>query len=126
MLYAHFADAHTLEKGSNDHRICRAEGYPRGKDEALLVTEYGGIAFADGDEKSWGYHDKVSGIESFFERYASLQKALFEIPGCQGYCYTQLTDVQQETNGLLTPDRKPKIDPDRFAKLTTNPPTRYN
>ena len=126
MLYAHFADAHTLEKGSNDHRICRAEGYPRGKDEALLVTEYGGIAFADGDEESWGYHDKVSGIESFFERYASLQKALFEIPGCQGYCYTQLTDVQQETNGLLTPDRKPKIDPDRFAKLTTNPPTRYN
>ena len=126
MLYAHFADAHTLEKGSNDHRICRAEGYPRGMDEALLVTEYGGIAFADGDEESWGYHDKVSGIESFFERYASLQKALFEIPGCQGYCYTQLTDVQQETNGLLTPDRKPKIDPDRFAKLTTNPPTRYN
>ena len=126
MLYAHFADAHTLEKGSNDHRICRAEGYPRGMDEALLVTEYGGIAFADGDEESWGYHDKVSGIESFFERYASLQKALFEIPGCQGYCYTQLTDVQQETNGLLTPDRKPKIDPDRFASLTTNPPTRYN
>ena len=50
---------------------------------------------------------------------------MFEIPGCQGYCYTQLTDVQQETNGLLTPDRKPKVDPERFASLTTNPPTRY-
>ena len=32
---------------------------------------------------------------------------------------------QQEINGLLTPDRKPKIDPERFAKLTTNPDGRY-
>ncbi len=27
-----------------------------------------------------------------------------------GYCYTQLTDVEQEINGLLTYDRKPKCD----------------
>ena len=47
------------------------------------------------------------------------------IPYCQGYCYTQLTDVQQEINGLLTPDRKPKVDPERFAKLTVNPEGRY-
>lgn len=125
ILAAHFADAHTLDKGSNDHRLCRAEGYPRRENEALLVTEYGGIAFADGDDQSWGYHDKVRDEEAFFARYESLQKAMFEIPGCQGYCYTQLTDVQQETNGLLTPDRKPKVDPERFASLTTNPPTRY-
>jgi hypothetical protein len=28
-----------------------------------------------------------------------------------GFCYTQLTDVEQEVNGLLTFDRKPKFDP---------------
>jgi len=34
-----------------------------------------------------------------------------------GHCYTQLTDVQQEINGLLTPDRKPKVDPARVKAL---------
>ncbi len=27
-----------------------------------------------------------------------------------GFCYTQLTDVEQEVNGLLTYHRKPKFD----------------
>ena len=37
-----------------------------------------------------------------------------EIPYCQGYCYTQLTDVEQEQNGLYTYQRKPKFDPAFF------------
>ena len=40
-----------------------------------------------------------------------------EIPYCQGYCYTQLTDVMQEINGVLTPDRRPKVDVARFAAI---------
>jgi hypothetical protein len=63
----------------------------------------------------------VAGEEAFFARYQDVTDAVRAIPYCQGYCYTQLTDVQQETNGLLTPDRKPKIDPDRFRALTRNP-----
>lgn len=59
--------------------------------------------------------------EAFFVRYKSLTDAARAIPYCQGYVYTQLTDVQQETNGLLTPDRKPKVDVDRFRSLTINP-----
>ena len=59
--------------------------------------------------------------EAFFVRYASLTDAARAIPYCNGYVYTQLTDVEQETNGLLTPDRKPKVDPERFRSLTRNP-----
>ena len=89
-----------------------------------MVTEYGGIAFnsiglqgeLEGVE-TWGYHDKVSDEDRFFERYAALTRAIRAIPYCQGYCYTQLTDVMQEVNGLLTPDRKCKVDPERFAAL---------
>ena len=128
ILASHFADPEALENGSNDHHFCRADGYPRTKNEALLLTEYGGIAFQQDEEEegAWGYHDKVHGIEEFFARYKSVTDAAREIPGCQGYCYTQLTDVQQEVNGLLTPDRKPKIDPARFAALTVNPFGRYH
>ncbi len=34
-----------------------------------------------------------------------------------GFCYTQLTDVQQEVNGLLKPDRTPKCSLDVFYKI---------
>lgn len=37
----------------------------------------------------------------------------------QGYCYTQLTDVQQEVNGLLTAERKPKVDMCRLQEIFT-------
>ena len=34
-----------------------------------------------------------------------------------GYCYTQLTDVEQETNGLLTADRAPKVPIEKIAEI---------
>jgi hypothetical protein len=34
-----------------------------------------------------------------------------------GFCYTQLTDIEQEINGLLTYDRKPKISPEAVAAI---------
>jgi len=98
----HFRDRDETCRISNDWRMASCEGFtPTGK-EAFMVTEYGGIAFEDGDdENTWGYHGAID--------------------YCQGYCYTQLTDVQQETNGILTPDRKPKVDPERFRALTRDP-----
>lgn len=124
-LARHFADRAYLEKHSQDHHMAYASGVtPTGK-EAFLLTEYGGIAFEEGDANSWGYHDKVTDEESFFKRYQSLTEAARAIPYCQGYVYTQLTDVKQETNGLLTPDRKPKVDVDRFRSLTLNPEGDY-
>ena len=121
VLAKHFADRAYVEKHSCDHHMAYvADFQPTGK-EAFLLTEYGGIAFEEGDENTWGYHDKVADEEAFFVRYKSLTDAARAIPYCQGYVYTQLTDVQQETNGLLTPDRKPKVDVDRFRSLTINP-----
>jgi hypothetical protein len=36
----------------------------------------------------------------------------------QGFCYTQLTDVEQEVNGLLTYDRKPKAPLEKIREIT--------
>ena len=89
----------------------------------MLLTEYGGIAIEDasGQQGAWGYHEKVKDEAGFLFRYQSITDAARNIPYCQGYCYTQLTDVQQEVNGLLTEYRTPKINPERFAALTKNP-----
>lgn len=127
-LAKHFESRELIEKITNDHHMAYAHGIQPDGSEAFLLTEYGGIAMdgEDAQDGAWGYHDKASDEEAFFERYASLQDAVLKIPYCQGYCYTQLTDVQQEINGLLTADRKPKVDVRRFSRLTINPQGRLD
>ena len=46
-----------------------------------------------------------------------LRKHLRANRAIAGYCYTQLTDVEQEINGLMTYERKPKADPQEFARI---------
>lgn len=126
VMAAHFADRAEIEKHSCDWRAAYAQGeIPTGK-EAFLVTEYGGIAFQNigiqgemGGMSTWGYGNKVTDEEAFFARFAGVTEAIRNIPFCQGFCYTQLTDVMQEINGVLTPDRKPKMDVKRFRELNT-------
>ncbi len=86
--------------------------------EPVLVTEFGGIAFRTADPESWGYRT-VSDAEELLERYGSLIAALLRSDVVQGFCYTQLTDVEQEINGLLTYDRRPKADLARIREITT-------
>ena len=89
-----------------------------------MVTEYGGIAFANlglqgelGGMQTWGYNGKEADEESFFKRYEACTQTVIDIPFCQGYCYTQLTDVYQEQNGLLNFDRTFKISPEKVSKI---------
>ena len=84
--------------------------------EPILVTEFGGIAF-DSEDEGWGY-STVANAEELLERYRTLISALLESDPVQGFCYTQLTDVEQEVNGLLTYDRHPKADLVRIRKIT--------
>ncbi|MCD6405752.1 MAG: glycoside hydrolase family 2 [Planctomycetes bacterium] len=83
----------------------------------FLLTEYGGIAFAAGGavNEAWGYHGVETTEEGFLERFRNLHEAIYAIGSLQGFCYTQLTDVEQEINGLTTFDRRPKIDPAQIA-----------
>lgn len=55
----------------------------------------------------------------FLARYEGLVKALLSRPGVYAFCYTQLTDVEQEQNGLYTYERKPKFDPAIIRKINT-------
>ena len=127
-LAKHFADRDAVERHGCDLRACYAQGHvPTGR-EAFMVTEYGGIAFTNiglqgelGGMQTWGYHEKVTDEERFFERIEGQTRAIRAIPYCQGYCYTQLTDVMQEINGLLTPDRRPKVDVGRLAAINADP-----
>jgi hypothetical protein len=41
---------------------------------------------------------------------------LLDNPHVAGLCYTQLTDVEQEVNGLYFYDRRPKFPPELLKK----------
>ena len=94
-----------------DAQPCRRPMYANGWDyvgEPILVTEFGGIGYKTGSWEGWGY-TSASSAEDFTQRLYDVISAMLESPDIQGYCYTQITDVEQEINGLLTYDRKPKI-----------------
>ncbi|MEH7380569.1 sugar-binding domain-containing protein [Bacillus sp. JJ1533] len=79
------------------------------RDEPIFVSEFGGIAFRKSEWEGWGY-TAATNDEDFIARYYQVVSAMLESPLVQGFCYTQITDVEQEINGLLTYDRKPKVD----------------
>lgn len=78
--------------------------------QPVIISEYGGIAFDSGQE-GWGYGNKVSTPEEFINRFEAITTAIQELPYVCGYCYTQVTDVQQEINGLMDMERNFKVDP---------------
>ena len=89
----------------------------------MFVSEYGGIKWnPQGDvEKAWGYGDGPATEEAFIARYRGLTEALLSNPNMFGFCYTQLYDVEQETNGLYTYSREPKFDMAVFHAINTQP-----
>lgn len=127
IMAKHFESREAVEKTACDWRMAFAQGETPTGEEAFLVTEYGGIAFSTigaqgqmGGMETWGYHGKVTDEGEFLSRFQGVTDAVRELPYCQGYCYTQLTDVMQEINGLLMPDRTPKLDPAKVRALVRN------
>jgi beta-galactosidase/beta-glucuronidase len=86
----------------------------------FMLTEFGGIAFrlgAPGAANEWGYSGVEATREAFQSRLNGLVKAIRANPVWAGFCYTQLTDVEQEINGLMTYDRRPKLEPDTYRQI---------
>ncbi len=63
----------------------------------------------------------VDSPDAFVDKYEDVVGAVLDCPTIVGFCYTQLTDTEQETNGLLTQDRRPKLDPSAVRAITHRP-----
>lgn len=92
-----------------------ANGYAY-RGQPVMISEFGGIALND-DQEGWGYGEKVQNKDAFIHRFDGIVTAVKTLPYICGYCYTQLTDVQQEINGLLDIDRNFKIDPEVMKEI---------
>lgn len=90
------------------------------KGQPVLFTEFGGIAFVNQAQgEAWGYGNGAKNEEDLLSRLEQLIKGIAKTE-FQGYCYTQLTDVQQEVNGLLYADRTPKADLNKLKRIFEN------
>ena len=90
------------------------------KGQPVLLTEFGGIAFVSEQKgEAWGYGNGAKNAEELLERLEQLINGIAQTE-FQGYCYTQLIDVQQEVNGLLYADRTPKVDLNNLKNVFGN------
>lgn len=99
----------------------------RGRDISLpydgqpyLVSEFGGAWWEERpseDASVWGYGDRPKSVDELVERFGALCGALLDNVAIAGYCYTQLTDVYQERNGICDFSRRPKMDLGRLRAI---------
>lgn len=99
------------------------QNYP--KDDApyqgqpYFVSEFGGTYWNidDNNDPAWGYGKAPETMEEFYARFEGLTHVLLDNPRMCAYCYTQLTDVFQEKNGIFSFDRRRKFDLDRLHEI---------
>ncbi|GAA1607808.1 glycoside hydrolase family 2 [Kribbella hippodromi] len=94
--------------------------------QPYFCSEFGGIWWnaekaaagkSGNSADSWGYGQRVANEEDFYVRFAGLIDALLDNELMFGYCYTQLTDVFQEENGIYNFDRSTKLDVPRIKAI---------
>jgi beta-galactosidase/beta-glucuronidase len=89
----------------------------------LFLSEFGGVGYIlpedvqDVPDNSWGYAGVECKQDDALHRMRGLYEAIAKVPSIMGICYTQLYDVEQEINGLLTYDRRPKFDTNTIRSM---------
>jgi hypothetical protein len=88
-----------------------------------MLTEVGGFLMVPSelpDERRdilYKFYDSFNTPDELLEKYHDLMAGLSSLTFLAGFCYTQLTDIEQEINGLLTYDRQPKVAPEKIAEI---------
>jgi len=114
-----FVDGRPIFRNQPDkHFLAQYEGQP------YMLDEFGGLPWIPEEERatSWGYGSNIDSLDDF---YAILEREIDAIQACPaiaGFCYTQITDVEQEKNGIYRYDRQPKFDTERLRKIFTKIP----
>ena len=90
--------------------------------QPVVLSEVGGLlsvpaASRDNWDPLYNIYAYCQTEEELLEKYEDLMQGIAQLHFVEGFCYTQLTDIELEINGLLTYDRRPKVDPERIAAI---------
>ena len=93
----------------------------RYRGQPVMLTEVGGFLTlphkSEKRDRLYEFYASIGSPEEFLAKYRDLMEGLAQLNFLAGLCYTQLTDVEQELNGLLTYDRRPKVSPEIVAQI---------
>lgn len=96
-----------------------------------ILDEFDGIKWVmpehrTSDMDAWGYGDAPKSEDEFFIRLKGQVDTILSLSKyVWGYCYTQLTDVEQEQNGLYKYDRSPKFEVSKLHEIFSKAPSNY-
>ena len=91
--------------------------------QPIVLSEVGGFLTIPPDippeqrDVLYRFYDSFERPEELVEKYRDLMKGIAALKFLGGFCYTQLTDIEQEINGLLTYDRQPKVPAEEIARI---------
>jgi hypothetical protein len=88
-------------------RLLVLDGQPHA-DHPIVLSEFGGIAYAKDQNSTWGY-SRCNSSDELAQQYTDLLRSIRSLDLLSGFCYTQFADTYQEANGLLYADRRPKF-----------------
>jgi beta-galactosidase/beta-glucuronidase len=120
LLAARYADASEVG-GWGPHEMRIFVGDSRHEGQPVMITEFGGISFHPAEGEDWYGYGAVPDADAFAAKVDDLVRPLLANPAIIGFCWTQLTDTMQETNGLLTEQRRPKVDPGVLRDIFNQP-----
>lgn len=114
--FARYADTSKYDSLNPAGKMLFSKG-SRYQGQPIIFSEFGGVMMRQNkDDGSWGYGENANSNEEFYRRIENLTEGLKNCP-FQGYCYTQVSDVQQEKNGLLDENHQPKFDIGRLNEI---------
>ena len=121
-LKSHIDSMDTILSTAPEGRHLYAHGYSYAN-QPVLLTEFGGTKYEkENNEKgSWGYN-VCQTAEEFLKKYEDYIMAIYSCRDIQGFCYTQITDVELEQNGLLGYDRSIKIPLEKIKEINDRYP----
>lgn len=128
-LAARYAGASDGVAGWGPHEMRLFVGDAAHEGQPVMITEFGGVSFRPDAARDWYGYSAVPDADAFASKVDELVRPLLANPAIIGFCWTQLTDTLQETNGLLTELRKHKVDPATLREIFNQPaasnPTEY-
>ena len=118
--YDKLVENHTFKDGKPHYRNMRDKKYlAEWEGQPYMIDEFGGLGWIPKEQRSnsWGYGAQIETEDEFFQ---ILEKEIDAIKACKdvvGFCYTQITDVEQEKNGVYYYDRRPKFDAAKWKAI---------
>ncbi len=118
--YERLTENHNIKQGVEPYRnMGGKEWLAKYNGQPYMLDEFGGLGWIPKEERanSWGYGAQIETEDEFFR---ILEKEVDAIKACKhitGFCYTQITDVEQEKNGVYYYDRRPKFDAAKWKAI---------